>query len=121
MTLDDEMCKLIADLEYLVGSECYNPKSYDGWKDVEGCAYRYPVCIPDERGEYTKTKYRIRTELSYDNKDLTPKIISNIKYRFGANELYIGRGIINILDRLERRYGIDFNELESKVQSDKTK
>ena len=35
-----------------------------------------------------------------------------MKYKFGSNELYIGKGIIGILEYLEKRYGLDFNQLE---------
>ena len=34
---------LIAQLEYEVGRECYNPNSYDGYTGIEGLGYRYPV------------------------------------------------------------------------------
>lgn len=29
MKLNDDMAKVICDLEYEIGSECYNPHSYD--------------------------------------------------------------------------------------------
>ena len=31
MKVTKKMCKVIADIEYIIGSECYNPNSYDGW------------------------------------------------------------------------------------------
>lgn len=31
---------LIAQLEYEVGRECYNPNSYDGYTGIEGLGYR---------------------------------------------------------------------------------
>ena len=34
MKLTKKMFKVMADLEYLIGSECYNPDSYDGWNDM---------------------------------------------------------------------------------------
>lgn len=52
MKLNKEMCSLIADLEQLIGSECYNPNSYDGWNDVEGCEFRYPVNIRNQAGDF---------------------------------------------------------------------
>ena len=39
-----------------------------------------------------------------------------MKYKFGSNELFIGQGFIKIMEYLELRYGIDFNELETQVQ-----
>ena len=52
MKLNRSMCELIAELEYIIGSECYNPNSYDGWNDVEGRSFRYPINVPDSEGEY---------------------------------------------------------------------
>ena len=43
--------------------------------------------------------------------------ISRMKYRFGSNEMYIGKGIIRLLEIIKKRYGIDFskvNQQESK-------
>ena len=54
MKLNNDLCELIAELEYIVGSECYNPNSYDGWNDVEGCSFRYPINVPNSEGEYRK-------------------------------------------------------------------
>lgn len=34
---------LIAQLEYDVGRECYNPNSYDGYTEIEDLGYRYPL------------------------------------------------------------------------------
>lgn len=112
MNLDSNMIKLIAELEYLIGSECYNPNSYDGWNDIEGCDFRYPVNIPVGDGKYVKTRENINKSPLLDEKDITSSSIEYMKYKFGANELFIGRGIIQILEFLESRYGISFNELE---------
>lgn len=35
-----------------------------------------------------------------------------MKYVFGSNHLFIGKGIYNILNELEKRYGLDFNKEE---------
>lgn len=112
MKLDKQMCTLVADLEFIIGSECYNPNSYDGWNDIEGCAFRYPINIPNEKGNYIKIRTNINKSYSIDDKDITPETISYMKYRFGSNELFIGKGIIKLLNVLEKRYNINFNELE---------
>ena len=39
------IASLIAQLEYEVGRECYNPNSYDGYTGIEGLGYRYPVKV----------------------------------------------------------------------------
>lgn len=36
-----------------------------------------------------------------------------MKYKFGSNELYIGQGLMNVLEYLEDRYGLDFEKLEN--------
>ncbi len=36
-----------------------------------------------------------------------------MRYKFGANHLYIGEAIYNVLKMLEKRYGISFNDLEA--------
>lgn len=113
MKLTVEMSKVVADLEYLIGSECYNPNSYDGWNDIEGCDFRYPINLPDHEGRYRKIRGNLNTSLLVDASDITPDAVSFMKYRFGSNELYIGRGIIRVLEYLEKRYGLDFDKLET--------
>lgn len=113
MKLDKKLCKVIADLEYIIGSECYNPNSYDGWNDIEGCDFRYPINVPNSKGDFTKLRSSINSSYVIDEKDITPEAIKYMKYKFGSNELLIGRGLINTLEYLEKRYNIDFNELEA--------
>ncbi len=112
MTLNDDTASLISELEYLIGSECYNPKSYDGWNDVEGCDFRYPVYINTSDSDNSEKKNWGR---AMANK---PEYIRSMKYKFGANHLFIGRGLINVLRFLENRYGLDFAELESNYDGD---
>ena len=114
MKVDKNLSKLICEIEYLIGSECYNPNSYDGWNDVDGCDFRYPISFPNENGEYRKIRGKITDRYIIDEKDITPETVNYMKYRFGSNELYIGKGIINVLSFLEERYGISFNELEKR-------
>lgn len=115
MKLTKEMCKVIADLEYIVGSKCYNPNSYDGWNDEEGCSFRYPVNVPNKNDKYIKIRGNI-TESPYriDPEDIDENAILNMIYKFGSNQLYIGQGIVSILNYLEERYDLDFWELEKK-------
>lgn len=115
MKLTKEMCKIVADMEYLIGSECYNPNSYDGWNDIEGCSFRYPVNVPDKNGKYVKVKSHINTSCLLSPEVIVPETISFLKYKFGSNELYVGQGILNILNYLEERYDLDFNSLESNI------
>lgn len=114
MRLTKKICKMIAELEYLIGSECYNPNSYDGWNDIEGCDFRYPINVPHPKcdGEYIKIRGKICDSIMINPKDISPSLVSYMKYKFGSNELYIGQGLIGILEYLEDRYELDFNELE---------
>lgn len=75
MILDNKMCKVIAEMEYLVGSQCYNPHSYDGWNDVEGCDYRYPINVPNQKGEYTKIRGSLNGSYLISEDSLTPETI----------------------------------------------
>ena len=112
MELNKSTCKLIAELEYIIGSECHNPNAYDGWTGIEGCNYRYPVNIPDSDGKYIKVRNKITDTAFFSIDDIKPTTIQYMKYKFGTNELMIGQGIIKILEFLEARYGIQFNDLE---------
>ena len=104
------IASLIAKLEYEVGRECYNPNSYDGWTGDEGCEFRYPVYI--RAGDSDEELTKIRGNVADRIPNITPKSVSTMKYKFGANHLFIGLGIKSILEELENRYGLNFNELE---------
>ena len=56
--------------------------------------------------ELTKNK----NEINY----IDPQCINTMKYAFGLNHLYVGKGIIKMLECLEEVYNIDFNKLEQK-------
>lgn len=114
MELNKKMYEVICDLEHEIGSECYNPNSYDGWNEVKGCEYRYPINVPNKDGEYTKIRGNIYKTPFLDQRELVPDSIKYMKYKFGSNELFIGLGLIDVLEYLETRYGLDFNELEKK-------
>lgn len=103
MKLTKNTIKLICELEYLVGDTCYNPNSFDGWTLEEGRAYRYPVTYTNKEGEERKCW----SVLS----DMDKNRINTMRYKFGSNNLFIGRGIVTILVHLEQKYGIDFSEL----------
>lgn len=121
MVIDKRMCKVIADLEYCIGSECYNPNSYDGWNDIEGCEFRYPINVPvvDEHEEvkYKKVRDNINKTCLLTQEDINPRAMTYMKYRFGSNELFVGMGIKNVLDYLENRYNLDFNAMEEQLQN----
>ena len=103
MKVDHNIANLIADLEFIIGDSCYNPDSYNGHTGVAGLSYRYPVCV---RRNNSLIKHRGII------KDLSPDEVDSIRYKFGTNNLYIGRGLVEVLEFLEKRYNLDFNELE---------
>jgi hypothetical protein len=110
MKLDKETAKLICELEYLIGNECYNPNSYDGWTGDEGREFRYPVHILANKEDTELTK--VRGNIADRIPNVSSDAIGTMKYKFGSNHLFVGEGIRKILEELESRYGLDFNKLE---------
>ena len=109
MIVDENIAELICALEYKIGNQTYNPNSYNGWTGEEGCGFKYPVSycknkIDLEEHKITKTKSKIEF--------IQPECVETMKYAFGSNHLYIGDGIVEVLNYLEELYGIDFNKLE---------
>lgn len=112
MKLNDDIAKLVFEMEYLIGNQCYNPHSLNGYTGEEGRSFRYPVYIypTKESTEPRKSSYKISN--SPYGEPIQPEMIRSMKYKMGANHLYIGKGILKVLELLEERYGLDFNTLE---------
>ena len=121
MKIDEDIAKLICELEFIIGDQCYNPNSYDGWTGDEGCSYRYPVNIypNSDAEEPVKVRGKVTSDISYKwhNGEIKESNIRSMKYKFGSNHLFIGDGLIKALEYLEDRYNIDFNELEKKIKN----
>lgn len=110
MKVDPYTIEIVEDIEQIIGRSCYNPNSYDGWTGEEGKSFRYPVWyrVRTTKGEYIEKSSKGRiSEIRAGDYD-------QMKYKFGSNHLYVGRAIVEILHYLERRYGLDFEELEKK-------
>lgn len=121
MKLSQETKNLLLELEYEIGSETYNPNSYNGWTGDEGCAFKYPVsiyCGDDNTMLKVKSLGGYYDILFSDSYDISIEQLKDMRYKFGSNELYIGRGILNLLTFLEDRYNLDFDELERNYQED---
>ena len=103
MKISKKTIELICELERLVGKQCYNPQSYNGYTGEEECIMRYPVYYCNKDGEDCKTKILV--------KDITKNCIGSIHYKFGANHLYIGDAIVDMINYIEDKYNIDFNEI----------
>lgn len=94
--------KLLAELEYLIGNECYNG-SIQNWgpngiQYSSGREFRYPLTVVDEDGE--KTKYRYKADSSNAIQ------LSSGYYAFGANRLHVIEGLNKVLDYLESNHGL---------------
>lgn len=114
MEVNNNVAKLICELEAHIGGQCYNPKSYNGWTGEEGCAFRYPVWIrPNkESKEPIKCNFNLGNEFRYRGTYSIESIVS-MKYMFGSNHLFIGKGLVEVLNALEKRYELDFAALEN--------
>ena len=112
MKVNKKMTKLICKLECIIGKQTYNPNSYNGWTGEEGCSYKYPVSYCRSKTEFGERKI-IKERYIYD---IEPECIKTVKYVIGSNHLYIGDGIVKVLEFLEERYNIDFNKLENEIE-----
>ena len=106
MKVDKNTLELISRLEYIIGSQASNKNTSKGSKGKKGSRFRYTVSYRNNKSD--KTLNSIKDELE----NLSKQQISTIEYVFGTNHLFIGDGILGILDELEKRYDIDFNKLE---------
>ena len=105
MKVDKNTIGLISEIEYRIGNSCYNPNSYDGYTGIEGKKFRYPVyTVKDGKQDKHYGKVNLSTDEAL-----------SLKYKFGSNHLLIGRGIVSVLDFLEKRYDINFNEMEEEL------
>ena len=103
MKLTKKTVELICELEQIVGNQCYNPNSLNGYTWEEGCEFRYPVSFCDIECDERRTRYRIE----YIDKNG----VDTIRYKFGSNHLYIGNALVKVLERLEEKYDLNFDEL----------
>lgn len=111
MKLTHEMVNLICDLEYKLGSHCVQEKSLTD----DQLEYRYPVSIfvddPNDEENFGH-KEKIRKNVRYANCEIYDGAITTLQYNMGRNTLNVGQAIIDMLELLEKRYGLDFNKLE---------
>lgn len=112
MKLTKKTIQLICDLERQIGDECYNPNSYDGWTLISGRDFRYPITYTDKDGNERKSWSTLQ--------NMDQKNIGTLHYKFGANYLFVGNGLINVLNYLEDRFGLDFDELVKNEKPKKT-
>lgn len=103
MKLNRQTVQLISELEYLIGHQCFNPNSYNGYTGDEGCTFRYPVSYTNKNKIDRRTKNKIA--------DADAESVKTMYYKFGSNQLYIGDALIKVLNHIEERCGININNL----------
>lgn len=98
------MANLIAILEALVGQYYHNEQKRGGF------FFRYPVSFTRDGVNYECRGGRIP--------DLTADELATVHYKTGANSLYIGAALYQVMEFLENRYQgkLDFTELETGYQ-----
>jgi hypothetical protein len=111
--------ELLHDIEYEIGSQCYNGNIQNfgpggSWQG-EGRDFRYPVRFINAEGEIQKYRgklpYTKSSSGEYEECVLGEDTYESAHYAFGANELYMLQGIRKALEKIEKRFGIDFDEL----------
>lgn len=93
---------LLEELEYIVGSECYNG-NIQNWGPGgefygEGRSFRYPLTFVDDDG--AKRKFR------YQASGVSSESLERCYYGFGANQLYIIRALDKVLKHLEEKHDL---------------
>ncbi|WP_305970078.1 MULTISPECIES: hypothetical protein [unclassified Mameliella] len=93
---------LLADLEQIVGSSCYNGNIQNwgpnGVQYRDGRSFRYPLAMLNEDGEQIK----LRSTAT----NVTPEVLWSGHYKFGANRLHIIQALDEVLAHLEEAYGL---------------
>ena len=100
MKYSDGMADLLAKMEAIVGQYYHNEQKRGGF------FFRYPVSFTRDGTEYVCRGGSIP--------DLTIEELGSVHYKTGANSLYIGAALYQVLRFLEERYAgkLDFVELE---------
>ncbi|MGO6709060.1 hypothetical protein [Rhizobium johnstonii] len=95
--------QLLAQLENIIGSRCYNGNIQNygpgGFFEGAGRDFRYPLTMIDQTGEKIKRSYPAAT-------DISPQVLSSGYYAFGANRLHIIQALNEVLDYLEEHNGL---------------
>lgn len=103
--------ELLLKLENIIGNSCYNGniQNYYMWElEDEGRWFRYPITFIEKDGSKDKSRYP-------DSKISVEKLKSG-HYAFGANQLFIFKALIEVLQYLENKYGL---EIDTKPKANK--
>jgi hypothetical protein len=101
--LSTKRAKILAELEAIVGSSCYNGNIQNygggGTYEGEGRHFRYPLTMKGEAGEKYTRKYA-------GDPEPQPEILATGYYAFGANRLQIIEALDKVLRHLEAKHGL---------------
>ncbi|CAG1005912.1 MAG: hypothetical protein F9K19_19590 [Rhizobiaceae bacterium] len=105
----EPMKGLLIEMERMIGSACYNANIQNfgpgGVWEGEGRSFRYPVRFLDGDDSFKR---------SYVPEDIAPEVLVTGCYRFGSNELGIFRALLNVVEMLERDYGVRLRDADRK-------
>ena len=100
--LSSKRAKLLVELEYLIGNNCYNGNIQNwgpgGSFEGEGRYFRYPLTTVSADDAKRKHSHRA------DGSD--PDTLATGYYAFGANKLKIIEGLNEVLSYLEKNHGL---------------
>lgn len=99
---------LVTEIERVLGSRCYNSKIQNygagGVWEGEGRSFRYPLSTIDDES-------RSRKHWTVPEAIPAEELITGL-YKFGANELGVVRAIFDIIELIEKRYGVDLRDVK---------
>lgn len=100
--LTKKRAKLLSELEYLIGNNCYNGNIQNygagGAYYGEGRTFRYPLTTLDAKREKQKTYGSASTN--------DPEALKTGYYAFGANRLHIMTALDEVLRHLEEHHNL---------------
>ncbi|UQI40986.1 hypothetical protein [Vreelandella venusta] len=96
---------LLAQLESMIGNECYNASIQNygpgGSREADGRAFRYPLTIRID----DENKQKIRSKRIPDT--ISDQSLRSGYYSFGANQLDVMKALNDILVYLEKNHGLN--------------
>mgnify|MGYP003143755807 CR=1 FL=1 len=97
---------LVADIEQIIGGHCYNAKIQNygpgGVWEGEGRSFRYPLTTIDAENEPRKC-WKVPSDMPAE------QLITG-HYKVGSNELSVVRAVLDAIELIERRYGVDLGD-----------